>query len=279
MAERGGDVTWRRRSLGGGPKRAAAAFGLSAAVLVIAVLAGCQAVRRPQLVPKDKVADVTGYARASITSPSSGPITVQLEGYREAGLAATIERLPPGPPIDCHEDVVLYRILFRPSPGAAANYEAVGHGCEGSVLVNENATSLVPRQDSHCALFDAVAEVLPSSASGTLDDRGSCKVPTKAREGAVDGELVREGGPEPGGPVPLPGLVSLSAVGPELSYLVSAGADGDFQAFVAPGTYSLTGRSPKVLSDGQEMECSAAHRVVVRSGARTNGLRVVCNVR
>jgi hypothetical protein len=225
------------------------------------------------------VAEATGYTQASTISGSSGPVVVELEGYREASLAARVDGLPSGPAVDCFEDMVLYQILFRPSPVAPANYQAVGHGCEDAVLVGDKATTLVPRRDQHCDLFDAVAAVLPSSASGTLDGDPSCKASVKSRDGAISGELVREGGPAPGGPVPLPGLVTLTAIGQELSYLVSVGANGAFHASVLPGTYSITGMGPNVLSNGQEMLCRAAGTVIVRPGDKTAGLRVVCNIR
>ena len=46
-----------------------------------------------------------------------------------------------------------------------------------------------------------------------------------------------------------------------------AGADGAFRASVPPGTYSLSGTSPKVLSDDKEMQCLAARPVAVRPGS------------
>jgi hypothetical protein len=54
---------------------------------------------------------------------------------------------------------------------------------------------------------------------------------------------------------------------------------GGLGAVVGPGTYSATGTSPKVLSDDKEMQCSAAHPVVVRPGAAIRGALVPCNIR
>jgi hypothetical protein len=49
---------------------------------------------------------------------------------------------------------------------------------------------------------------------------------------------------------------------------------GGLGAVVGPGTYSVTGASPRVLSDDKEMQCSAAHPVVVRPGAAIRGVLV-----
>jgi hypothetical protein len=232
-----------------------------------------------QPVPIDGVAEVTGYARTSLMSPSSGRITVEVTDYREAELAATVDTLPSGPAPYCVEDFTDYQVAFRPSPGAPVNYRAVGHGCAMAVVVSEPGQALVPRQDKGCALFDAVAAVLPVAASGTLSGEPECKAPAKPPDGTVEGQLVAEGGPSPGGPVPLPGDVVLSAMGEGVSYPVDAGGDGAFRASVPPGTYSLSGTSPKVLSDNKEMQCLAARPVAVRPGSTTRGVRVVCNIR
>jgi hypothetical protein len=232
-----------------------------------------------QPVPIDGIADVTGYARTSLMSQSSGPITVEVTGYREAELAASVDTLPSGPAPYCIEDFTDYQVAFRPSPGAPVNYRAVGHGCAMAVVVSEPGKALVPRQDKRCELFDAVAAVLPAAASGTLSGEPACKAPAKPPDGTVEGQLVREGGPSPGGPVPLPGVVVLGAIGEDVSYPVDAGADGAFRASVPPGTYSLSGTSPKVLSDGKEMQCLAARPVVVRPGSKARGVRVVCNIK
>jgi hypothetical protein len=108
---------------------------------------------------------------------SSGPITVEVRGEQVNALAATIDGPPSGPSPYCLEDEVAYRVVFRPSPGAPPSYEAVGHGCEAVVTVSEDGRSLVPRQDAHYALFDAVAKLLPASAAGTLDGDPECSAP------------------------------------------------------------------------------------------------------
>jgi hypothetical protein len=260
-------------------KRAGAAFSLSATMSVMPLQAAAHDVNGAQRVPKDEVAEVTGYDRASIAFGSSGPVIVELKGYREVSLAAKVDGLPSRPPIDCHEDVVLYQILFKPSPGSPANYQAVGHGCEAAVLVGQNAARLIPRDDHHCELFDAVSAVLPSSATGTLDGDASCKAPAEPPDGTITGELVREGGPPAARQAPVPGLVTLTPIGQDLSYLASADPNGAFRASVPSGTYSITGTSPNVLSNGQEMLCRAAQNVTVRARHKTLGVPVICNIK
>jgi len=134
-----------------------------------------------QPVPVDGVANVTGYAHTSLMSPSSGPITAEVTGYREAELAEALDTLPSGPVPNCLEDFTDYQVAFRPSPGAPVNYQAVGHGCVEAVVVSEPGKVLVPRHDKGCALFDAVDAVLPAAASGTLSGEPECKAPAKPR--------------------------------------------------------------------------------------------------
>jgi hypothetical protein len=148
-----------------------------------------------QLVPPSGVADVTGYSRVSLTGPSSGPVTVEVQGQQVDALAATIDGLPSGPSPYCHEDELPYQVVFRPSPSAPPSYEAFGHGCEAAVLVSVEGRSLVPRQDTHCALFDAVVRILPASAAGTLHSDPECSAPTVPPKGTVSRVLEAEGGP------------------------------------------------------------------------------------
>jgi hypothetical protein len=97
----------------GRPSRAFAIVALSAMTSVSALATAAQAAGAALPLPKDAV--------ASLTSGSSGRVLLELEGSREVSLATRVEKLPSGPPIDCFEDVVLYQILFKPSPGTPAN--------------------------------------------------------------------------------------------------------------------------------------------------------------
>jgi hypothetical protein len=60
--------------------------------------------------------------------------------------------------------------------------------------------------------------------------------------------------------LPLPGhVIATSTAGKR--FTVSTGKSGRFTMFLAPGTYRLTGYSPRVHVNGQEMRCVAAHPV------------------
>jgi hypothetical protein len=74
--------------------------------------------------------------------------------------------------------------------------------------------------------------------------------------GIVQGTLDRVGGPAPGSPTPVPGLVTLT--GASRSYQVAADANGSFSVRVAPGRYTVTATSPRV-----GISCRATHRVQV----------------
>jgi hypothetical protein len=231
-----------------------------------------------QPIPLGQVAEVTGYEQVSVTSTSSGPVLVELSTGRADALAAVIDSLPAGPGTDCHEDELLYRVAFGPSSGAPAGYEADGHGCMGAVLVSEGARALSPRLDVRCGLFDAVADVLPASAAGTLDSTG-CNPARKAPDGTIEGRLVRVGGPSPGLPVGLPGSVVANQALEGLGYPATTGPTGTFKLSVPNGRYTLTGSSPKVRSDGEPLACSAEGPVIVGPRRTTSGVLVVCSIR
>jgi hypothetical protein len=231
-----------------------------------------------QPIPLGQVAEVTGYEQVSVTNSSSGPVPVELSTGRADALAAVIDSLPAGPGTDCHEDELLYRVVFGPFLGARASYEADGHGCMSAVLVTDGARALSPRLDARCALFDAVAGVLPASAAGTLDST-ACNPPRKAADGTIEGRLVRVGGPSPGSPVGLPGSVVANQALVGLGYPTTTGPTSTFKLSVPTGRYTLTGSSPKVLSDGEPLACAAEGPVIVGPGRTTSGVLVVCSIK
>ncbi len=99
-----------------------------------------------------------------------------------------------------------------------------------------------------------------------------------AATGTIAGILERAGGPVPGAPVPLPGRVlAVAATGAQ--FTVTVGRDGRFRLSVPPGSYHLTGYSPRVRSDGAEMQCSARSAVRVKVGKLSPGVRLVCSGR
>ena len=94
--------------------------------------------------------------------------------------------------------------------------------------------------------------------------------------GTVTGRLLRIGGPAPGSPVPLPGMVTATAPGGHPSSTVSVGKNGQFTIRNLPvGRYRLTGTSP--LIDSGHATCRAAHSVRVRT-ARVSRADVICSI-
>lgn len=94
----------------------------------------------------------------------------------------------------------------------------------------------------------------------------------------VTGLLVRVGGPAPGSPVPLPGtVVARNAAGEQ--FTTTTGKDGRFQLSLAPGTYRLTGHSPQVMGDGQQLLCRAEQTVHVTRHKPVHNIWVVCSIK
>lgn len=109
-------------------------------------------------------ARVTGYASASLSSESSGPVSVTLDGAPAAGLYRIIQGLPGSGGPDCMEDALLYRIAFTTDAGGTidvSGYECVGFVSEKSGLHTSGRT------DSDCTLLLAVRRVLPATAKAT----------------------------------------------------------------------------------------------------------------
>jgi hypothetical protein len=104
--------------------------------------------------------------------------------------------------------------------------------------------------------------------------------------GHVTGRLLIEGGPMgPGeqqpGPRPIPGTVTFTAAG-HRPVSVGAGTSGKFSAWLPPGRYRVTGRSPDietVTSSGKTVEqtCSQPLSVTV-STRHAETIAVVCAV-
>src|SRR5262249_10845594 len=96
------------------------------------------------------------------------------------------------------------------------------------------------------------------------------------KHGTVTGVFLMVGGPAPGVNVRLPGrVIATGTNGQRLTVPVST--DGRFAIHLPPGTYKLTGYSPRVHVGNQEMRCVATHRVHVRGGKSTRG-NVYCSV-
>jgi hypothetical protein len=109
---------------------------------------------------------------------------------------------------------------------------------------------------------------------------------TSSATGHVTGKLVMEGGPiGPGGKQPgerpIPGTVTFTEAG-HRPVSVKAGTSGKFSAWLPPGRYHVTGRSPDVItvtSSGRHLEqtCSQPSSVTVRA-RHTVTITVACIV-
>lgn len=154
-------------------------------------------------VPLGQVAEVTGYERVSVTNSSSGPVLVQLSTRRSDALAAVIDSLPAGPATDCHEDELLYGVVFGPSLGAPASYEADGHRCMGAVLLTEGAWALSPDETSAAACSMRWPRCSPPVRRGPWTARGAThpeKAQTAPSRDASSGWAGRHRAPRSGSP-------------------------------------------------------------------------------
>jgi hypothetical protein len=109
---------------------------------------------------------------------------------------------------------------------------------------------------------------------------------TSSATGRVTGKLVMEGGPiGPGGQQPgerpIPGTVTFTEAG-RRPVNVEVKTSGEFSAWLPPGRYHVTGRSPDVItvtSSGRHLEqtCSQPSSVTVRA-RHTVTITVACIV-
>ena len=111
---------------------------------------------------------------------------------------------------------------------------------------------------------------------GVLPAQCGCKAPGLGRHGLVFGFFLMVGGPAPGVSVRLPGrVIATTTTGRRFTVAVKYRCR--FQFRLPPGTYRLTGYSPRVRSNNAEMRCVASHPVHVRAGQSTRR-NVYCSV-
>jgi len=60
-------------------------------------------------------------------------------------------------------------------------------------------------------------------------------------------------------------------------FAVSTGRTGRFTILLPPGSFDLTGYSPRVRSYGLDEACVAVHRVKVKAGTPVRGVDVICS--
>ena len=119
-------------------------------------------------VPADDVARLTGYSSVSLSSYSSGPVSVDLGPTQSATLVKALDTLPLGPGPFCMEAPLLYTIVFLPPRGPGRQYNVRGMFCAAVVDVGVGGEQLHPLSDNSCSLFELVRRLLPPSATGTV---------------------------------------------------------------------------------------------------------------
>ena len=91
----------------------------------------------------------------------------------------------------------------------------------------------------------------------------------------VHAKFVRVGGPAPGPPVPLPGKITARAAS-GATFKATAGRDGRFTLSLPPGTYRVTGRSPRIQSG--QITCGATRELHVSRSQPAHPVMVVCSI-
>jgi hypothetical protein len=114
---------------------------------------------------------------------------------------------------------------------------------------------------------------------GTDANPGPSGGPSPAVLGVkVSGDFVMVGGPAPGIRRPLPGQIAATNTAGR-RFTGTVGKGGRCAMWLPPGTYHLTGRSPRVHAGHHETGCAAAHPVRARAGRPTPRVEIVCSVR
>lgn len=117
--------------------------------------------------------------------------------------------------------------------------------------------------------------VLVLTSCSSAHPAANAHKPARApRSGTLTGRLVLAGGPAPGRTIPVDGSVVVTGSGQ--NYVVPVGPDGRFTSELTPGTYTLTGTSPK-FNDGKSI-CQAQTKVVLVEG-KTSDTGVLCPIR
>ena len=97
---------------------------------------------------------------------------------------------------------------------------------------------------------------------------------TLAPGGVVTGNFVRVGGPYPGAAVPLSGQLDFTSS--SHTTIVQVARDGKFTAHLPPGSYTLSGTSPQIISGSRP--CSSPSEFALAAGQRLTR-DVVCHIR
>jgi hypothetical protein len=115
-------------------------------------------------------------------------------------------------------------------------------------------------------------------ALATMSAMAGCATHQTARPGhggTVTGTLIFGGGVGRRGPVPGQVVAANPASG---QFTATSGDNGRFRLYLPPGSYQLTGHSPKVTLNGVEVECNATNPVHVTARTTTRGIKVICEL-
>jgi hypothetical protein len=174
--------------------------------------------------------------------------------------------LPVGPycGAECHGLIVKNRIAYTVLNQLAYGYR--WSACPpGSTLPAVRCNSWIFLDASTGQMID-----------GVMPAQCGCANPGLGRRGLVIGFFLMVGGPAPGVSVRLPGrVIATSTTGRRFS--VAVNSTGRFQFRLPPGTYQLTGYSPRVHVNHAEMRCVATHPVRLRAG-QSKRRNVYCSV-
>lgn len=132
------------------------------------------------------------------------------------------------------------------------------------------------RPDWQCTQWDFIDANTGIYIAGLMPAQCGCAAPGLGRHGLVTGFFLMVGGPPPGVSVRLPGrVIATSTTGRR--FTVAVRYRGRFQLRLPPGTYQLTGYSPRVRANNAEMRCVASHPVRLRAG-QSKRRNVYCSV-
>jgi hypothetical protein len=115
--------------------------------------------------PVDK-ARLTGYASATVSGGSSGPVSVALHGASVARLDQLINGLQKWTGGSCMENIQLYQVDFTQVAGSKRGFEVAGDQCANLVYITSGGKT-VTRVDGKCALLTDVRRLLPATAKAT----------------------------------------------------------------------------------------------------------------
>ena len=128
-----------------------------------------------EVAPTGGVMEVTGFSQTSLMRPSSGPVTLSVNGREAASIRKVFNSLPRGPGAFCMEDSLLFEITIRSKAGLPPFFTAYGYACEEIVDVTERQRALPPLYDRSCSLLRAVAQLLPPTAKSTREMAEQCQ--------------------------------------------------------------------------------------------------------